>query len=125
MRYLVTQARRQWYPLRRPCLHLCVCMYLCVSLLAPWNTLRCCCVCVCACVCLCVRVSVCLCVCECVCAAGCTLEYTSALLRISGSMDIGIPNALQRSGSHVKVLRSMSMVRAAFVTSVTCTPPSL
>ena len=43
MRYLVTQARRQWYPLRRPCLHLCVCMYVCVSLLAPWNTLRRCC----------------------------------------------------------------------------------
>ena len=42
---------------------------------------------------------------------------------ISGSMDIGMPMSLAMSASQLRVDRSMSMVREALVTSVTCTPP--
>src|SRR5690606_41567715 len=44
--------------------------------------------------------------------------------RISGSIDSGMPMSAAMSSRHDRVSRSMSMVREAFVTSVTCTPPS-
>ena len=49
--------------------------------------------------------------------------YTSAELLISGSMDMGMVMSLAISSSQSRVLRSISMVREALVTSVTCTPP--
>src|SRR5436190_5744686 len=42
---------------------------------------------------------------------------------ISGSIDSGMPISPAISESHDSVDRSISMVRLAFVTSVTCTPP--
>ena len=52
------------------------------------------------------------------------MPYTSDEERISGSMDIGMPISAAMSASQESVSRSMSMVREALVTSVTCTPPS-
>ena len=47
------------------------------------------------------------------------MECTSAELLISGNMLVGIPKALQVSSDQRHVLRSISIVRAAFVGSVT------
>ena len=41
----------------------------------------------------------------------------------SGSIDSGIPKSARSSGSHCIVLMLNSMVREAFVTSVTCLSP--
>jgi len=49
--------------------------------------------------------------------------YSSAELLITGRIAIGMSNSWQAKASHWSVLRFMSMVRLALVTSVTCTPP--
>ena len=49
-----------------------------------------------------------------------TRPMTSLEETISGSRDIGMSQILQSSSSHCWVDRSISMVREAFVTSVTC-----
>ncbi len=56
---------------------------------------------------------------------GSTWPYTSEELLISGSIDFGMPRTPRISSSHEQVARSMNSVREAFVTSVTCTPPSV
>jgi hypothetical protein len=45
---------------------------------------------------------------------------TSAEPRIAGSSERGTPNRSHSAGSHSRERRSMSSVRDAFVTSVTC-----
>ena len=50
------------------------------------------------------------------------MPYTSAEQRISGSIAAGTPIASSSSGAQSRVVRSISMVRLALVTSVTCSP---
>mmetsp|Transcript_32939 Transcript_32939/g.72784 ORF Transcript_32939/g.72784 Transcript_32939/m.72784 type:complete len:286 (+) Transcript_32939:553-1410(+) len=51
-----------------------------------------------------------------------TVPYTSELLTMRGSADARMEKSGKYASCHWHVRRSMSMVREAFVTSVTCTP---
>ena len=54
-----------------------------------------------------------------------TSPYTSLDALISGSIAVGTPMMPAISSSHERDLRSISIVRLAFVTSVMCSPPSV
>ena len=53
-----------------------------------------------------------------------TVPYTSDDERICGSIASGTPSSAAICSSHASVRRSISRVREALVTSVTCSPPS-